>query len=122
MDLTAWLFTTAASKMTLATGYMLFLAARGLGSRVGFASWHMFVAAERCEFHLSYAEMDGCRRDLNPWDYLPHSALAMNRAGAELFLFYLEHTHGLRLDGRLDLHGPEGTVTLAVEDSRVIAR
>ncbi len=107
-------------KIFLVSGYGLFLLVRGLFAKPGFGSWHMFVTAERCHLELYSVNEQGRIIELNPWDYLPHSAIAMNRSGLEFFLFYIRCYRGIKASGYVVLCDKGRTRLLAVEGSRVV--
>lgn len=85
----------------------------------GFATWHMFVTAERALMDL-YAEKDGKRRvPINPWDYLPHSFLSMNEPFFEFFLTYLHDVHDLRIFGNVLFVSGDTQKQVSIIDSRI---
>ena len=107
-------------KVLTAIGYTGYLLVRGLSPRVGFASWHMFVQVKRCFLDIYIVTSNREQIAVNPWDYLPHSALALDRVGLEWFLFYLCYVRDLSVTGRVILYdGPE-VKELRIHESYVV--
>ncbi|HTU47060.1 MAG TPA: hypothetical protein VMF91_18510 [Bryobacteraceae bacterium] len=103
-------------KTLAALAYIAFLISRGVSSKERFASWHMFVRADRCVFDLHTPS-----GPLNAWDYLPHSALAMNRKGLDFFLFYLRHFRNCSVSGSVVIIEGLESRRFIVENSHVVA-
>ena len=101
--------------------YLAFLLRQGLGSRPGFASWHMFAGCRQCTFRLVEAK-GGTGAELNPWLHLPHTQLQIGRGEAELFLLYLRRVHQLDdLSGVIELREGFSLSQLTVANSHVVA-
>ena len=108
-------------RVAAATGYVGFLVHRGLSAKARFASWHMFVTASRCSLELRARDESGEVRVVNPWDYLPHSFIQMNRNGLEFFLWFLREVRGVEAWGTARLRQPKGTELLEIRASTVLA-
>ncbi|HEY5816690.1 MAG TPA: hypothetical protein VIS95_10195 [Solirubrobacterales bacterium] len=106
-------------KLIAAGAFVAFLALRGLSSRPGFATWHMFVHAERCHFDLQAIERDRLV-PFNPWLYIPHTAIQFNWATIDFLLFYVRVFVGARVSGTIVLDSGEEPDVLMVRDSRVV--
>lgn len=100
--------------------YIMFLCYRGLSSKVGFASWHMFASVLIAEFDLWVLQSNGKKKRFNSWDYIPHTHVAMSEKEVKLFLIYLRKVHSLNLSGNIYiLKGSQRTIQ-HVENSHVV--
>ena len=107
-------------KISIASVYLLLMIRCGLRSRPGFASWHMFVVANRCHLDLRVKDAYGRSAVLDVWRYLPRTAFAMDRNGLEFFLIYLRVFHGLLADGTAELHSRGEDSFFVIKDSHVV--
>ncbi len=58
---------------------------------------------------------------INPWEYLPHTALGMDREGLEFFLAYLAIFHGIAASGDALLEDDFGAEHLIISDGHVVS-
>ena len=104
-------------RMGLFLAYVAFLAWRGFRRPLGFASWHMFSAVEKCAFELRHAS----GRSFNPWDYLPQFFIVMSKATCGEFLAFLREVHGVTdLEGQVHTISGKQRGTLQVRGSHVV--
>ena len=104
-------------QIALAISWLAFLVARGLFGGPGFASWHMFVIAERGQLDL-YSDQ-AKQRKINHWEWMPHSFLVMNPEVLTFLLRHLRDQHGLETWGSANLDLPEAKLHVTIERSRV---
>jgi hypothetical protein len=91
-------------KLIMLTFYIFYLLWAGFKPRVGFAGWYMFANVSKCRFNLFQNVEHGQEQvPFNPWDYLPHSYLAMGRSQLNFFMFFLREIKELDLSGEIEL-------------------
>lgn len=91
---------------------------RGFFAAPGFATWHMFVTTRRVQFDLEVSRDGGPWKPFNPWDHLPHSGIAMDQQGAEVFLAYLRAFHDLDFRGSLTVIENDVRSVVTIEPRR----
>lgn len=100
--------------------YVAWLVSRGMRSEPGFATWHMFVTTSRADLSLWTQGDDGEFKRLNPWDYLPHSAIAFDSGAVSAFVRYLAEVQGVTVHGTARIFTDGRVTTLAVRHGRVV--
>lgn len=106
-------------KLTMLLLYILYLIWAGFRPKIGFAGWYMFANVSKCRFNLFlYVEQE--QVPFNPWDYLPHSYLAMGRSQLNFFMFFLREIHELDLSGEIEVREGFQLTKLRVVQTHVV--
>jgi hypothetical protein len=82
----------------------------------------MFANVSKCRFELYHKKnpIEDSSVRFNPWEYLPHSYLAMDRTHLDFFLFFLREIKELNLFGEVEVREGLRVHKVKVSNTRVV--